>query len=532
LDEIGSSEANATQRGGDIAGAIPQIDDSDRRLAWLPGRPAKQSRKTSHPCPSRADQSGKAPGLPTATINMHISGLHKPLAERFANQRHDHSIFPAHLLRIIEESIEDSMNIRLHSTINTNSRSPSASRLPLSMLSLAVLCAALSACGQASSGAAAPGAPSPGARPQAEVGVVTLQAQDQVISTELPGRTTAYLSAEIRPQVGGIIKTRLFEEGTRVNAGQPLYQLDPATYQAAYNSAQASLVKARATLASARTTAERNAALVKIDAISKQTSDDSQAVLQEAQADVGTAQAALETARINLSFTKITAPIAGRVDTSTVTPGALVEANQTTALTTVQQTDPIYVDIPQSSAALLRLKQELAAGKLARTTGDQAKVRVVLEDGSVYAHEGKLLVSGATVSTSSGAVTLRAVVPNPDGLLMPGMYVRAVLDEGVAPKTLLVPQQAVTRTSSGAASVLTVGAGGKVEKHGLTVDRAIGNAWQVTGGLTAGQQVIVEGSQKISVGDAVKAVPASLAAGTTAKTVASAQAGTAAIVKE
>jgi membrane fusion protein (multidrug efflux system) len=418
------------------------------------------------------------------------------------------------------------MNIRLHSK-NTNFPSPSASRLPLSILSLAILCAAFSGCGKASSSS-----PAQAARPIAEVGVVTLQARDQVISTELPGRTTAYLSAEIRPQVGGIIKTRLFEEGTQVKARQPLYQLDPATYQAAYGSAQASLVKAKATLASARTTAERNAALVKIDAISKQTSDDSQAALQEAQADVGTAQAALETARINLSYTKITAPVAGRVDTSTVTPGALVEANQTTALTTVQQTDPIYVDIPQSSAALLRLKQELAAGKLARTSSGQAKVRIVLEDGSMYAHEGKLLVSGATVSTSSGAVTLRAVVPNPDGLLMPGMYVRAVLDEGIAPKTLLVPQQAVTRTSSGAASVLIVGAGGKVEKHALTVDRAIGNAWQVTSGLTAGQQVIVEGTQKISAGDAVKAVPASLATATTGRTVASAPASIATTVKE
>jgi membrane fusion protein (multidrug efflux system) len=419
------------------------------------------------------------------------------------------------------------MNIRPHSPNNTNNTNNTnvsnvwPSRLHLSILSLTVLCAALAGCGKSSSGT-----PVPGTRAPAEVGVVTLQAQDQVISTELPGRTTAYLSAEIRPQVGGIIKARLFEEGTQVKAGQPLYQLDPATYQAAYGSAQASLVKARATFASAKTTAERNAALVKIDAISKQTSDDSQAALQEAQADVGTAQAALETARINLSYTKITAPIPGRVDTSTVTPGALVEANQTTALTTVQQTDPIYIDIPQSSAALLRLKQELAAGKLAHAATGQATVRVVLEDGSVYAHQGKLQVSGATVSTSSGAVTLRAVVPNPDGLLMPGMYVRAVLDEGVAPKTLLVPQQAVTRTSSGAASVLTVGAGGKVEKHALTVDRAIGNAWQVTGGLTAGQQVIVEGTQKISVGDAVKAVPATLATATGATVAAAAVAST------
>ncbi|MRW91476.1 efflux RND transporter periplasmic adaptor subunit [Duganella sp. FT80W] len=382
-------------------------------------------------------------------------------------------------------------------------------------LALTVLCAALAGCGNSAADNAPPSQQA--ARAPAEVGVVTLQEQDQVISTELPGRTAAYLSAEIRPQVGGIIKARLFQEGTQVKAGQPLYQLDPATYQAAYGSAQASLVKARATLASAKTTAERNAALLKIDAISKQTSDDSQAALAEAQADVGTAQAALETARINLSYTRITAPIAGRVDTSTVTPGALVEANQTTALTTVQQTDPMYVDIPQSSAALLRLKQELAAGKLAHSADGQAKLHIVLEDGSTYAHEGKLQVSGATVSTTSGAVTLRAVVPNPDGLLMPGMYVRAVIDEGVAPKTLLVPQQALTRTSSGDASVLVVGAGGKVEKRSVTVDRAIGNAWQVTSGLAAGQQVIVEGSLKANVGDVVKPVASTLMISATKK---------------
>jgi membrane fusion protein (multidrug efflux system) len=376
-------------------------------------------------------------------------------------------------------------------------------------LALTMLCAALAGCGNSAADNAPPSHQA--ARAPAEVGVVTLQEQDQVISTELPGRTAAYLSAEIRPQVGGIIKARLFQEGTQVKAGQPLYQLDPATYQAAYGSAQASLVKAKATLASAKTTAERNAALLKIDAISKQTSDDSQATLAEAQADVGTAQATLETARINLSYTRITAPIAGRVDTSTVTPGALVEANQTTALTTVQQTDPMYVDIPQSSAALLRLKQELAAGKLAHSADGQAKLHIVLEDGSTYAHQGKLQVSGATVSTTSGAVTLRAVVPNPEGLLMPGMYVRAVIDEGVAPKALLVPQQALTRTSSGDASVLVVGADGKVEKRSVTVDRAIGNAWQVTSGLAAGQQVIVEGSQKANVGDVVKAVPSTLA---------------------
>jgi membrane fusion protein (multidrug efflux system) len=370
------------------------------------------------------------------------------------------------------------------------------------------LCGLLHGCTDASSRTAGP---APGAMSTPEVGVVTLQATDQTITTELPGRTTAYLSADFRPQVSGIVKARLFEEGSQVKAGQALYQIEPATYDAAVRSAQAAVVKARATLAAAKVTAGRNAELVKIDAVSKQVDDDSQATVQEAEADLGSAEAALATARINLGFTKITAPISGRIDTSSVTAGALVEANQTTALATVQKSDPIYVDIPQSSTALLKLRREIEAGKLSKD--GQATIRLVLDDGSTYAHEGQLRVAGASVNQSSGAVTLRAVVPNPDGLLMPGMYVRAVLAEGVAPKTLLVPQQALTRTPTGDATVLTVGSGGKVEQHRVGVGRAIGNAWQVTGGLAAGQQVIVEGSQKVAVGQAVKVVPAQLAQG-------------------
>jgi membrane fusion protein (multidrug efflux system) len=367
-----------------------------------------------------------------------------------------------------------------------------------------MLCAALAGCSKA------PAANAPMAR-TTEVGVVVLKAGDQLITTELPGRTTAWLSADIRPQVGGIVKARLFEEGSQVKAGQVLYQIEPATYDAAVRSAQAAVVKARATLAAARTSAARNAELVKIDAISKQTDDDSQAALQEAAADLGSAEATLASACINLGFTKITAPIAGRIDTSSVTPGALVEANQATALATVQQSDPIYVDIPQSSTALLKLRREAAAGTLDKDGG--ARIRVLLDDGSTYAHEGVLRVSGAKVDPSSGAVTLRAVVPNPDGLLLPGMYVRAVLAEGTARQALLVPQQAVTRTPSGGATVLVVGAGNKVEQKTVDVGRAIGNAWQVTSGLSAGQQVIVEGSQKAAVGDTVKPVVATRAKG-------------------
>lgn len=357
--------------------------------------------------------------------------------------------------------------------------------------------------------------PAPAAPSNATVGVVIIKAQDQAISNELPGRVSASLSADIRPQVGGIIKTRLFKEGAQVKAGQVLYQIDPATYQAAYDSALASLNKAKATLASAQVTAKRNAALAKIDAISQQTADDSQAAVLEDQALVGTAQAALQSARINLAYTRITAPIAGRVDTSAVTPGALVEANQTTALTTVQQTDMVFVDVTQSSAELLRLKRQLAAGTLQQGADKQPEIHLVLEDGSRYQHSGRLQVAGASVNTSTGVVTLRATVKNPEGLLMPGMYVRGVLDAGVVKQALLVPQQAVTRDAAGGASVMLVDTAGKVSRRALTVDRSIGNNWLVSSGLAAGERVIVEGLAKIKAGDTVQAVAVSLPAQTT-----------------
>lgn len=372
-------------------------------------------------------------------------------------------------------------------------------------LALLAVCSLLNGC----SDGASKTANQPRARRVAEVAVVALQASDQTITVELPGRTTASLTADIRPQVSGIIKLRLFDEGSQVKAGQALYQIEPATYEAAVRGAEAAVTKAQASLTAAKMTAERNAALVEIDAMSKQAGDDSQAALQLARADLGTAQAALATARINLGFTKITAPISGRIDTSAVTPGALVQANQATALATVQQSDPIYVDIPQSASTVLALRREMASGRLSKDT--DATVRLVLDDGSNYAHTGMLRVAGAQVNQSSGAVTLRAKIPNPEGLLMPGMYVRAVLAVGTAQKALLVPQQALTRTPAGMATVLLVGAGNKVEMRTVSVGRAIGNAWQVTDGLVAGERVIVEGAQKVSVGDVVKPVPAVLA---------------------
>ena len=368
--------------------------------------------------------------------------------------------------------------------------------------------------GCSGSSASSSSAPPQGA-PAAQVSVVTVQPQNQPVTTELSGRTRARLSAEIRPQVGGIVQQRLFEEGALVKAGQVLYQLDPATYKAAYASAQASVAKAESTVNAAKVTARRNAELAKIEAVSQQTSEDSQATLQQAEADLGVARAALDTARINLGFTRITAPIAGRIEASTVTPGALVTASQTTALTTVQQLDPIHVDVTQSTTELLRLQRELAAGTLKsggekgeRGERGEASVKLLLEDGTAYAHAGRLQFSSVTVSESTGAVTLRILVPNPERTLLPGMYVRAVLEEGVAEQALLVPQQGVTRTASGDASALVVTADNKVEKRALKVSRAVGNRWQVTEGLKAGERVIVEGSLRVKPGDTVKPVAA------------------------
>jgi len=340
-----------------------------------------------------------------------------------------------------------------------------------------------------------------------EVGVVTMKAEELPITIELTGRTSGYLAADVRPQVGGVIQKRLFTEGDDVKAGAVLYQIEPATYEAALASAKATLASAQAALASARSKASRDAELVKIDAISKQDNDDAVASLNEAQAQVSSGLAGVQVAQINLDFTRITAPIGGRIGTSTMTPGALVTASQTDALTSITQLDPIYVDVTQSSADLLRLRSELASGKLKRGLGaNAARVTLLLEDGSTYAHEGDLQVRGVTVDPTSGSVTLRAVVANPEHLLLPGMYVRAKLEEAVADKAILAPQQAVTRNTDGSADVLVVGAGNKVVQRSVTLDRAIGTRWLVTSGLDAGDRVIVDGVQKIKVGDTVKPV--------------------------
>ncbi|MBD9673547.1 efflux RND transporter periplasmic adaptor subunit [Pseudomonas sp. PDM21] len=342
--------------------------------------------------------------------------------------------------------------------------------------------------------------------PVQEVAVYHVASAPQALSTTLPGRASAHLVAEIRPQVGGILLKRLFEEGATVKAGQALYQIDPQTYEAALAQAEASVTSARATLKAAELKAKRDAQLVKIDAISAEDNESAQASLLEARASLQSAQAALRTARINLGYTKINAPIAGRTSTSSVTAGALVTAEQTTALTTVQQLDPIYVDFTQPSTTLLRLKRELAEGKLTRAEEkDAARINLQLEDGSTYAHDGTLTFNGVSVDESTGSVTLRALVPNPDGLLLPGMYIKATLQEGVQQDAILVPQQGVSRDERGGATALVV-VDGKVEQRELTLDRAVGNRWWVSKGLEDGDQLIVQGLQKVRVGQPVQAI--------------------------
>ena len=365
-------------------------------------------------------------------------------------------------------------------------------------IAAAVAAAGLLAACSGKKEAAAPAATTP------EVGIVTIQPTAQSLMAQLPGRTSAFMMAEIRPQANGIVEKRLFTEGALVKAGQPLYQLDDRSATAAVNSAQAALAKSKAVAQTARSNAARNAELVKIDAISRQVFDDSQATVAQTASDVAVAQAALDNAKVNLQYTRIASPIAGRVSISSVTPGALVTANQTAPLTSVVQLDPMYVDFTQSSTEMLQLQRDLAAGRFQRVDGDQVPVRIRLDDGSEYAHPAKLKFSGVIVNATTGTVTLRAQVPNPDGVLMPNMYVQAMLPTAVAPDALLVPQQSVTRDLTGKASVMVVGAEDKIEKRPLELDRAIGSQWLVGSGLKAGERVVVDGFQRVKVGDKVK----------------------------
>jgi membrane fusion protein, multidrug efflux system len=364
-------------------------------------------------------------------------------------------------------------------------------------LQIAVFCAAITACGGDS--AVTPGAQLP------QVTVVTLKVQPVTLKRSLPGRTSAYLIAEVRPQVSGIVKQRRFTEGGNVRAGEVLYDLDDSLYRAASDSAKASLLKAQAVLYAARLSAGRAAQLVRSGAMSVQDDEAISAALGQALADVAAAQAAVSSSAINLTYAHIVAPIGGRIGKSSVTEGALVTAGQATSLATIQRLDPIYVEVNQSSSEWLPLKQDIDSGRL-KSDDSGAPTQIVLENGANYAHDGKLQFADVTVDPTTGNFLLRALVPNPNELLLPGMYVRAVLTEGLLTAGLLAPQVGITRDPKGNGSALIVNKAGKVETRLVRVSRTIDDQWLVEEGLSSGDRLIVEGSQKVQPGMPVQAV--------------------------
>lgn len=343
--------------------------------------------------------------------------------------------------------------------------------------------------------------------PLPEVAAITIQPQPAVLKTELPGRTHAYRIAEIRPQVNGIIKKRLFTEGSDVNEGQVLYEIDPAPFQAAFNNAKASLSRAQASLSSIRSRAERYKELLADKAVSQQEYDDAASALNQTEADIQYWKAMVESAQINLNYTKVTAPISGRIGKSSVTDGALVTAYQPVSLSTIQQLDPIYVDVPQSTAEMLRMNRRLKNGDVNQDGMAQRKVSLFLEDGTEYPLDGTYQFRDVTVDPTTGSVILRMVFPNPDGILLPGMFTRVLVEEGVQPEAILLPQQAVSRDVKGNPYALIVDIDNKIELRMLTLDREIGNQWIVVSGLSPGERVVVEGLQKVRPGNAVKVVP-------------------------
>lgn len=372
--------------------------------------------------------------------------------------------------------------------------------LPLTLIAVVL---AVSACGGRTPPAAAQ-------LPPPEVTVVTLKSSDVTLSRELTGRVTPSLIAEVRPQVTGIVRQRLFTEGGSVRAGQALYQIDDTAFLADRNAAAAQVVRAQAALDTASLKAARSAELAKTQVISKQDNDNAQAALRQAQAELRAARAGVQGADVPLGFTRVSAPISGKIGRSAVTAGALVNAGQPAALATIQQLDPMYVDLTQSSAELLQLRREVAAGNLAST--DEVPVDIVLEDGSRYAHAGRMSFAETTVDPTTGSFVVRVVVPNPDQLLLPGMYVRAVLANGVRRNALLVPQQGVSRDPKGQASAMVVDAEGKAALRPVKVSRTVGASWLVEDGLKPGDRVIVEGLQKIRPGAPVRAVEQGAAA--------------------
>ena len=373
----------------------------------------------------------------------------------------------------------------------------------LSYLSILLIAGA---CGKDDGARASTGVPAP-----AEVGVITVQAQPVTLTRELPGRTSAFRVAEVRARVNGIVQKRLFTEGSDVKANQPLFQIDPAPYQAALESAQAQLARAEATAASTKSLAERYGELIKTNAISRQEYDDAIAKQKSAVADVAAATAAVKTARINVDYTVVKAPIAGRIGRSEVTEGAYVQQSTATLLATVQQLDTVYIDLTWSSADLMRMRRAIETGANKSVDGN-AKVQVILQDGRTYAEPGTLQFADVSVDQTTGSVALRAIVPNPKAELLPGMFVRARIEEGSKDNAILVPQRAVTRDQNGRPIALVVDKAGKVERRQLETDRAIGDSWLVTKGLAAGEQLVIEGLQKARPGATVKVVPAKLTA--------------------
>jgi membrane fusion protein (multidrug efflux system) len=348
--------------------------------------------------------------------------------------------------------------------------------------------------------------PASGNAPPPEVAVITVAPQRLSLTTELPGRLEAARTAQVRARVPGIVLQRVFREGSEVKAGDVLFRIDPSPFQANVNSVEATLAKAQANLAQANLKAKRYAPLVETNAISRQEYDDVLTAQKQAEADIAAAKAALQTARINLGHATVTAPISGRIGRAQVTEGALVGQNEATPLATIQQLDPIYVNLTQSSADVLRLRRALASGKLQKVGRDGAKVTLLMEDGQPYPHPGKLLFSDMTVDESSGAVTLRASFPNPDKFLMPGMFVRARIEQAISENAITVPQQAVLRTAD-SATVMLVDADNKVIVKPVQANTSQGNSWIVSEGLQAGERVIVEGFQKVKPGATVRPVP-------------------------
>jgi membrane fusion protein (multidrug efflux system) len=368
------------------------------------------------------------------------------------------------------------------------------SRIALFVFSALVGSVALTGCDQATEQSQA-------SAPQAvPVGVLTLKSQALTLKKELPGRISAFQIAEIRPQVSGIVQSRLFVEGKEVKQGQALYQIDPATFEADLAASEASVARAEASIASSKSKASRYGELLKIKAVSQQDFDEADAAYKQANAELLTAKAQLKSAQINLDYSHVSSPISGQISKSSVTVGALVSANQSTALATVTQLDPIYIDLTQSSNELTQLKKAIASGRLGIDANSQKDVELIMEDGSAYSHKGTLQFSEVTVDPSTGSVTLRAKFPNPEKLLLPGMYARASIVEGVKADAILVPQRGVSRNSKGEPTAMVVSKDNTVESRVLKVDRTIGSDWLVTDGLSDGDKLIVEGLQKIRPG--------------------------------